>query len=98
MSSFPVVIIKFFDHCHRIFHCFALLLSGGHHVRSTRTTQLAGTEKALKHEYDDETEQWKAESIWVRLSPTAIAEVFLAWYRTYAHDVTTPLFLGPHSA
>lgn len=43
-------------------------------MRSTRTTQLAGTEKALKHEYDDETEQWKAESIWVRLSPTAIAE------------------------
>eukprot|EP00667_Euglena_gracilis_P010164 EG_transcript_10341 len=44
-------------------------------VQSTRASgQLGGTEKALKHEYDDITEKWEVTTIFVRLDPTVIAE------------------------
>lgn len=56
--------------CHTL-HC------GGNAVQSTRASgQLGGTEKALKHEYDDITEKWEVTTIFVRLDPTVIAEVF----------------------
>lgn len=38
------------------------------------STQLHGTEKALKHTYDDITEKWEISTIFVRLDPTIIAE------------------------
>jgi hypothetical protein len=44
-------------------------------VQSTRASaQLSGTEKALKHTYDDLTEKWDVKTIYVRLDPTVIAE------------------------
>lgn len=44
-------------------------------VSSARgTVQLSGTEKVIKHVYDDETEAWEAKTIYVRLDPTVVAE------------------------
>lgn len=44
-------------------------------VQPTRASaQLSGTEKALKHTYDDVSEKWEVKTIYVRLDPTVIAE------------------------
>jgi len=36
--------------------------------------QISGTEKVLKHTYDDLTEKWEVSTIYVRLDPTVISE------------------------
>lgn len=43
-------------------------------VQPRAAAQLSGTEKALKHSYDDITEKWDVKTIYVRLDPTIIAE------------------------
>lgn len=43
-------------------------------VVSRSSSQLSGTEKALKHTYDDDTEKWDVQTIYVRLDPNVVAE------------------------